>query len=1839
MSKALQDPAGPRATNSRGSARGSIILPDPAGPRATNSRGSARGSIIMPDPAGPRATNSRGSARGSIIMPDPAGPRATNSRGSARGSIINLPSSSSMRGSVRGSVILAANVEKTKRGGDAACLLLNGNAAVKVSKPEREEATETEQFQPGVEFTPEVLSRRLPLEIGSIVRLIAADSGAEILRLPNQVLERVASEEEARESSRASACKALRLSTPASRTLQEWQAIYHHLKTHVAFFQDMSDDVIGRACQQAELIEIPLGGSIIARGSQPDGLRVLLQGTATVCRQEGDTQETGTLLPRPLQCPEAWFCEDDVLGEWELSFEHGSHTSVADIVAAEEGGCRVLFIPRAQYKQMLPQHSEALRKAALQALCVNSRASPVEHRLGLLCPQSPLLLAEEARQLQQARQSDDSGSEAEEKQQLQADEQKETDIAAVREWSHAVVHTAVGGMLGGHGEGLSGLSSDGNGAWKVPLLQLLPHHSRMQLHGKVRLWRASRGEILFKEGEQATSLMLLIQGEVGLFKEDRKTGSRTGSDVPTELLGNLPSLARHHLWRHGILRSHSARQWLFEVGSSEAQEPDPSSQGSKRTGYDKVIAALLESAARRWKGLPSPLLGSAPSSAELRRFLSNAWLDGKLLEEEAWWNVEQQPRKAHKRGSALFRSTAGQQVLLGETFLDVLSMGRLVSVLSEGVLGSGAPGAPREIPSQARTAVALSASADILVFDSAAVQEIISGLEPQLFPTSVLTGALRRHGTQKRLPKDRYVLAKLLRRQQVFAELESRALSRLCDAMGQVSLSAGQDACLEGERATGFFQVLSGCVSAFARDASTGANSLVLELGQGGAFGEDVLLRFQEVYPYSVRADTDVELAWVDADLYHEVSSDKRGEVGARRKALEASSKANDDGRLDELGMQDLESLCQVLKASPLLRDLPPGEQLEVTKQATVMRVPEGGQIFEVHQEQLPFCVVLRGCVGEYAVADYEASRVLSEEDGAEKALLAEQERQLRQQQEELLIKQKEVQRLRTAVGQLYEEQRWKPLNFSLEERLRLHALRRRLAKVLEELGDQAPAEGVDMSNHPDSSDCRRGSGLSKSSSASLRSHQRTSNAEPQGRRDKKQSTGQLGTSVRSSHSVNSTANSPAADFSFLTAACIPEGDEGEGVEELTVDSDLLDTMDNSTIQYYEGDCFGGWSLQGETPETQEMSDTNSTPETPALFRAHDDVILLVITHAGYEHAMQKAEQARLIERGRLLREYLPTGTPEESIQRLIQCFKEESRPKGSVLVKQGQVSNTVWVITGGRCSCRGVATLQGTSGSLQDSAGGEEAQDGAAQVAPGASRGGLMPQQRGGKELGILEEGQFIGLTSCLFLTPEPLTITTASQEVRLLRADHVKFYHPKVIEGLKRLTRSKTSWHERRFEKLAELPAQLHDKTERMRSEMQQAQIPLVIDSPFLRRKEQAGVVPGMVNLEAVCKHFGNEVHPESEWITTPQERSFFVHMRLSNSSFEAGQSAELDESQHQASASFTANSRFGHYEPLMWKKFQDKHKVSDVTVSKVTQSQASPEGSAAVKSATPLSSSLPMPLNYSQRSSASASSAAEVSSPRGGRASLFAADKATAVSQHEVELKTMSRTFQVSSVEVRANERRALKAAAAKVPGSDAPPVVTSKEDIRDGKSFRSIARQKTAQLGSLDLDDNVNGQSSETPRSRQLTAPQDDEPLTARERRLRGHGADPLPPIGKTKQPDVQKVKQLPSQLRHARAKRMKFRPAESLVVSSRTRAPPPPRNTLQLEEVDTQHLTGAVADGEQTFGARHEDFDVSTWGFANHDAHGALHNPSSASHGGDSDGWGEDAIEYADWHDM
>ncbi|CAE8620775.1 unnamed protein product, partial [Polarella glacialis] len=425
--------------------------------------------------------------------------------------------------------------------------------------------------------------------------------------------------------------------------------------------------------------------------------------------------------------------------------------------------------------------------------------------------------------------------------------------------------------------------------------------------------------------------------------------------------------------------------------------------------------------------------------------------------------------------------------------------------------------------------------------------------------------------------------------------------------------------------------------------------------------------------------------------------------------------------------------------------------------------------------------------------------------------------------------------------------------------------------------------------------------------------------------------------------------------FNFITASESDGGRDNIGVQ----DEDLMLTgMKSCTREYYEGDHFGGWALPGHAP--QEV----------AVHIAHSDVELIVISRAAFEMAAKQLERTKAQERGDFLRRCLPVEVTQEALEKLVPLFGDETKPKGSILVQEGSSSNTIWLIMKGRCSCRGSAGAQvpgltegaahaagAGSGQPEDIASPralrpaspslgrakEEERSGAPSQGRGTGGGGagLMAQKRGEMALGILEEGQFVGLASALLHELEPLTVTTASPEVMLLslRIDNLTplLKIPKLLDALREMTRAQLGWHESRFARIEHLPSQVNQKAERMRSEMMRAQIPLVIDSPFLRRKGQAGLAPGMVALEAVCKHFGSMVHPESEWIESLQNRNFFENMVLANAStnnevFQKLRNAEAKEKADHGNA----NERFQHFSKLSFRLQQPDRQAMTASIS---------------------------------------------------------------------------------------------------------------------------------------------------------------------------------------------------------------------------------------------------------------------------------------------------------------
>lgn len=619
--------------------------------------------------------------------------------------------------------------------------------------------------------------------------------------------------------------------------------------------------------------------------------------------------------------------------------------------------------------------------------------------------------------------------------------------------------------------------------------------------------------------------------------------------------------------------------------------------------------------------------------------------------------------------------------------------------------------------------------------------------------------------------------------------------------------------------------------------------------------------------------------------------------------------------------------------------------------------------------------------------------------------------------------------------AELRERIRMRPLDVSLQERLRFHSLKIQLDQLRAELTEEEPVP-EDM-EPPQQHESHSSSGTSAASDMQQAPDEPT--------------TGHVGV--------------------FLTM--LNPGDaDATSVNGEIVDNAKEEHHDEVLAEFYEGDFFGGWV----------------TNVGPSLYRAHKDVVLLSISEEAWEVALGRCAATRHAARGELLRNCL-SGIDDETVEKLLPHFKEETRHKGSVLVKAGQLSSSLWLIAGGRCSQAAAAPKP-----LQEDRPATEGRNREKHAnAPKTKRRFFSATV----ELGLLEVGQAVGLTTIALQQPEPLTVTAASPEVKLLRADNLPQAKltPKVLEALRLALRAKSSWLVQRFESLSELPAKLSRKAERMHEELERAKIPLVIDSPFLRRRDQA-LLPGMVALEAVCKHFGNDVHPESEWIYMHQERDFFMHMHLSHE--EQGSRLPVKASQQsepvprpQGTSTMVANARFVHHQPLLWKTFRMNDEVmmaqessafskrpevphmpvadrpwsaGDVLVPVGSSATPVPhEGGALEKPATPAAKTKVVSFSHLKDSAVSVKEAVnrpKPSTPRTPEATPGEGFKR----RSQIKLRSNSRTFQMSGIEVGINEKRAVKEAKSKASyAASREPLVTPR-DVPGGQ--RTTARQRAA-----------------------------------------------------------------------------------------------------------------------------------------------------------------------------
>ncbi|CAE7650821.1 PDPK1 [Symbiodinium pilosum] len=1147
---------------------------------------------------------------------------------------------------------------------------------------------------------------------------------------------------------------------------------------------------------------------LVKSGTSPDGFRILLHGTAAVSTCEGNRC-------LPLRCIEAWFCEDEPLEPWELCLTSSAgFRRPRDIVALSES-CDVIFLPRAESGVICDalRDGSELRRAALKALVVKSRSEDeaIQPRSALLCD-CPLLQAQDNywRSLARKRRS-----EAMEKMQLslgyvchedgvrfstrgsllfaRADAKLPSPSASLarqippmdgidlpaaascraaaagqamiswHESHHQVTltihpHTAVlvvhsraalfqviGEMAAqSWAEELAGALVEGLLALSPSIsnssLRLLPRRGRRELCRQTELWRTARGEVL--RGERSENVMVILRGQVGVLEKDPEL-----DDLPPAILQGLGATAARLFRSADVPVTEQVQTWLQTISSEEAMGSSmPLVDGADSSQRD-LAASLLETMIYRYKEI------FPPSQHGIPQFLKSAFLDQTFLGDNAYWVVKDQGG-LHKDGSEgqSSRPWADSLVVQMDTFrkgkakyLDISAAGHLRQVLSPGdlLLGAGQ-----------QTLVAIEPRTDILMMDPSALSTWLEEIAADTFFAPALADGLQKRAGSQLAAKDFAQLSQLLLRYEIFENLENRSLRDICRSTQFVCIDQGELICQAGQKSSAFIQILSGSAVAILPSGEQ------QQLPQGSAIGEDVLLGLQEHWPFSLRADTDVKLAWLQASAFKEASMDLSGEAAARRRVLEALG-----NRPTDLSDQDPELLHSVFKV-PVLQQLDYDQRLEVAKEATLHRISKGGTVDLPKGDSLPFFVVLKGVVGRYE-ADVTASPTSVAEESQEAS--CEQEDTLRAQEE-----QREKLRLEKDTAELTELQqrlRLRPLDVSLQDRLRYHSLKIQVDQLREELANQDAQVGLQEVLAHQEPDVEP---IEQPPQSSVPS--RESFAAP---------------------ILQQAANMSAARHSGVFLTMINPGD----ADAASVTSETAEDMNDVLAEFAEGDFFGGWF----------------TSVGPSLYRAHKDSVLLSISEAAWNDALQRCAVIRRAARGKLLRESF--ACDDETAEKLLPLFKEETRRKGCVLVKAGQVSSSLWLIAGGRCSQAAAAPKP----IHEEWPANEENQTGKRVGTPKTKRRFFSSTV----ELGLLEAGQLVGLTSVALQQPEPLTVTTASPEVKLLRADNLPQAKltPKVLEALRSALRAKATWLGQRLESLSELPAKLSRKAEKMHAELERA------------------------------------------------------------------------------------------------------------------------------------------------------------------------------------------------------------------------------------------------------------------------------------------------------------------------------------------------------------------------------------------------------------------------------
>lgn len=338
---------------------------------------------------------------------------------------------------------------------------------------------------------------------------------------------------------------------------------------------------------------------------------------------------------------------------------------------------------------------------------------------------------------------------------------------------------------------------------------------------------------------------------------------------------------------------------------------------------------------------------------------------------------------------------------------------------------------------------------------------------------------------------------------------------------------------------------------------------------------------------------------------------------------------------------------------------------------------------------------------------------------------------------------------------------------------------------------------------------------------------------------------------------------------------------------------------DRSTVVLASGEELDITGCVAELREGALIGETGLLDEQArnATVRTHAESEFLVLDSETFNRILKDDMLRKKREKLRALREILPHSVLKEGAEavfdRIANFFKEETRALRSVLVKQGERTDSVWIILKGQCVLLEEKEEEGITGNK------------------------FVSHTRA---VGTLMQGQFVGLDSVMFQQDEKFSVQVSSASAELFQISRKDIWTqvpPQIMEKIRRLATAQRMWRDNLDCDRAIRQAGRGSKDDDLKREMEERTRPKIKDSPYIKDKMNQGYR----NLEAICTHYPDHIPEELDFVRNSRNPDFFLNMQLVS---KENNSTVVTED----SPGDTANRRFNTLRPLILSKHNNSN-----------------------------------------------------------------------------------------------------------------------------------------------------------------------------------------------------------------------------------------------------------------------------------------------------------------------